>query len=88
MLNESKSPGVAPDLTNGTPCTTGGVPGEFKRWSAGRRNEVVLHLLGGEPVDAAAYEVPLPVKKPASWRDRTLTGTDAGLKERANDASP
>ena len=66
----------------------GGEPGaaaEVKRWSAGRKREVVLRLLRGEPVDAISREVSVPIYKLEQWRDRALAGIDAGLKEREND---
>jgi predicted nucleic acid-binding Zn-ribbon protein len=55
------------------------------RWSAGRKKAVVLRLLRGEPVDAVSREVAVPIYKLEQWRDRALTGIDAGLKEREND---
>ena len=57
----------------------------MKRWSAGRKKEVVLRLLRGEPVDAISREVSVPIYKLEQWRDRALAGIDAGLKEREND---
>ena len=46
---------------------------------------MVLRLLRGEPVDAVSREVAVPIYKLEQWRDRALTGIDAGLKEREND---
>lgn len=57
----------------------------MKRWSTGRKKEVVLRLLRGEPVDAISREVSVPIYKLERWRDRALSGIDAGLKEREND---
>ncbi len=88
MLNESKMGGVAPSSAEGARSATGGEPGaaaEVKRWSAGRKKEVVLRLLRGEPVDAVSREVSVPIYKLERWRDRALAGIDAGLKEREND---
>jgi len=59
MLNESKMGGVAL-----------GAAAEVKRWSAGRKKEVVLRLLRGEPVDAISREVSVPIYKLERWRDR------------------
>jgi hypothetical protein len=56
-----------------------------RRWSAGRKKEVVLRLLRGEPVDTVSREVAVPIYKLEQWRDRALAGIDAGLKEREND---
>jgi hypothetical protein len=51
-----------------------------KRWSTGRKKEVVLRLFRGEPVDAISREVAVPIYKLELWRDRALAGIDAGLK--------
>ena len=58
---------------------------EIKRWSAGRKKQVVLRLLRGEGVDALSREVAVPIYRLEEWRDRALAGIDAGLKEREND---
>ena len=88
MLNESKVGRVAPGSAEGERSATGGEPGaaaEVRRWSVGRKKEVVLRLLRGEPVDAVSREVAVPIYKLERWRDRALAGIDAGLKEREND---
>ena len=88
MLNESKMGGIAPGSAEGARSATGGEPGaaaEVKRWSAGRKKEVVLRLLRGEPVDAVSREVSVPIYKLERWRDRALAGIDAGLTEREID---
>jgi transposase len=88
MLNKKDGSGVAPGSLEGARSATGGEPGaavEVKRWSAGRKKEVVLRLLRGEPVDAISREVSVPIFKLEQWRDRALAGIDAGLKEREND---
>ena len=56
-----------------------------KRWSAGRKKEVVLRLLRNEPVDDRSREVSVPIYKLEQWHDRSLAAIDAGLKEREND---
>jgi transposase len=97
MQKEMKVEGVAPDLPEGARSATGGKAGaaaEVKRWSAGRKKEVVLRLMRGEPVlrlmrgepvDAVSRDVAVPIYKLEQWRDRALAGIDAGLKEREND---
>jgi len=88
MLNNKDGSGVAPGALEGARSATGSEPGaavEVKRWSAGRKKEVVLRLLRGEPVDALSREVAVPIFKLEQWRDRALAGIDAGLKEREND---
>ncbi len=88
MVKKSEVDGVAPGLPEGARRATGGEPGaaaEVKRWSAGRKKEVVLRLLRNEPVDDISREVAVPIYKLEQWRDRALAGIDAGLKEREND---
>ncbi len=88
MLKESEVDGVAPGSLEGARRATGGEPGaaaEVKRWSAGRKKEVVLRLLRNEPVDDLSREVSVPIYKLEQWCDRALAGIDAGLKEREGD---
>jgi len=88
MLNKKDGSGVAPGSLEGARSATGSEPGaaaEVKRWSAGRKKEVVLRLLRNEPVDDLSREVSVPIYKLERWRDRALAGIDAGLKEREND---
>jgi hypothetical protein len=88
MSKEVDAGGVAPGSLEGARRATGGEPGaaaEVKRWSSGRKKEVVLRLLRNEPVDDLSREVSVPIYKLELWRDRALAGIDAGLKEREND---
>lgn len=88
MLKRKDAGGVAPGSLEGARSATGGEPGaaaDVKRWSAGRKKAVVLRLLRGEAVDAVSRDVSVPIYKLERWRDRALTGIDAGLKEREND---
>jgi len=88
MQKQKDASGVAPGSLEGARSATGSEPGaaaEVKRWSAGRKKEVVLRLLRGEPVDALSREVSVPIYKLEQWRDRALAGIDAGLREREND---
>ena len=88
MKKELKVGGVAQGLQEGARSATGGEPGAAAivgRWSAGRKKAVVLRLLRGESVEAVSREVAVPIYKLEQWRDRALTGIDAGLKEREND---
>lgn len=88
MLKVKNASGVAPGSLEEARSATGGEPGaaaEIKRWSAGRKKEIVLRLMRGEPVDAISREVSVPMYKLEQWRDRALAGIDAGLKEREND---
>ena len=88
MLNESKVDGVALGGLEGARSATGSAPSaaaEVKRWSAGRKKQVVLRLLRGESVDALSRELAVPIFRLEEWRDRALAGIDVGLKEREND---
>lgn len=88
MLNKDDASRVAPGSPEGARSATRGEPGaaaEVKRWSAGRKQEVVLRLLRGELVDALSREVGVPIYKLERWRDRALAGIDAGRKERESD---
>lgn len=88
MLKKKDARRVASGSAEGARSATGGEPGaaaEVRRWSAGRKKEVVLRLLRGEAVDALSREVSVPIYKLEQWRDRALAGIDAGLKERESD---
>ena len=88
MLNEMEVGGVALGALEGARSVTGSAPSaaaEVKRWSAGRKKQVVLRLLRGESVDALSRELAVPIFRLEEWRDRALTGIDVGLKEREND---
>ena len=61
MQKEMEASGVAPGSPEGARSATGGEAGaaaEVRRWSAGRKKEVVLRLLRGESVDAISREEP------------------------------
>ena len=54
-------------------------------WSAGRKKQVVLRRLRGEPVDAISRELAVPGWRLEEWHDRALAGIEVGLKEREDD---
>jgi transposase len=81
------SPGEAEGARRATGDSPGGAralgplePGQ--RWSAGRKREVVLRLLRGEPVDALSRELGVETYRLEEWKQRALTGIDASLRER------
>jgi transposase len=82
MRNELRIGGVALD---GALSATGSQMAEIKRWSAGRKRQVVLRLLRGESVDALSRELAVPIYRLEEWRERALAGMDVGLKERDGD---
>jgi len=55
-----------------------------KRWSAKRKQEVVLKLLRGEILDALSRETCQPASVLSNWRDEILEGGAAALKRRTN----
>ena len=58
-------------------------PGQ--RWTAARKREVVLRILGGESMDKLSRELGVEIYRLSEWRDRALAGIDAGLKSRRTD---
>ena len=56
-----------------------------KRWSAKRKQEVVLRLLRGESLDELSRETGQPAAVLSSWRDEFLQGGVAALKRRTDD---
>jgi len=48
--------------------------GEVRRWSASRKQEVVLRLLRGESLEEVSREVRVPVSRLEEWRSRFLEG--------------
>jgi transposase len=56
--------------------------GREVRWSARRKEEVVLRLLRGEGLDALARETGRPAGQISAWREEFLTAGREGLKSR------
>ena len=52
------------------------------RWSARRKEGVVLRLLRGESLDALARETRQPAGRIAAWREEFLAAGREGLKSR------
>ncbi len=52
------------------------------RWSARRKEQVVLRLLRGESLDLLARETGQPAGRIASWREEFLAAGREGLKSR------
>ena len=52
------------------------------RWSARRKEELVLRLLRGEPLDALARECGQPAGAISRWREDFLASGREGLKAR------
>src|SRR5664280_1092210 len=77
----------APGDAEGGRRPTGAAPGAapVKRWTVGRKREVVLRLLRGETLDAVSRDVGVPMYRLAKWRDRALLAMTAGLYEGPGD---
>jgi transposase-like protein len=56
------------------------------RWSARRKELLVLRLLRGESLDLLARETGQPAGRIASWREEFLEGGREGLKSRPRPA--
>jgi transposase len=56
--------------------------GREVRWSARRKEEVVLRLLRGEGLDALARETGQPAGRISAWREEFLAAGREGLKSR------
>ena len=56
------------------------------RWSARRKEQVVLRLLRGESLDLLARETGQPAGRIASWREEFLAAGREGLKSRPRPA--
>ena len=72
-----------PELPGGWCDERGLAPGQ--RWSVARKREVVLRLLRGESVEGLSRELGVEIYRLEKWRDKGLSGIDAGLKEREGD---
>jgi len=91
MSRKSRSEGVTPSHTQGARRATGGSDGSGgalgpgQRWSAGRKREVVLRMLRGEPLDGLSRELSVEIYRLEQWRDRALAGLEAVLKDCPDD---
>lgn len=60
-------------------------PGQ--RWSVGRKREVVLRLMRGEPIELLSRELGVAVFKLEHWRQKAEAALEGALKEREADAA-
>ena len=54
-----------------------------ERWSVQRKQEVVLRLLRGEPLDQVSRETQVPAHELEMWQRRFLEGGQRGLRTTA-----
>jgi transposase len=89
MSRKSRGKGDTPTGTKGARRATGesggGALRPGQRWSAGRKREVVLRVLRGESLDSLSRELGVEIYRLEEWRDKALSGLDAGLKDRSDD---
>jgi transposase len=75
--------GKKPERTP-TPEHTAGPPELPERWSVQRKQEVVLRLLRGDPLDQVSRETQVPVHELESWQRRFLEAGQRGLRTKAD----
>jgi hypothetical protein len=81
------SPGQRDASQGGTPpaANRSGPLAPGRRWSAGRKREVVLRLLRGEAAELLSRELAVPVYKLEQWRAKAEAALDGALKDRAGE---
>ena len=62
-----------------------GAPARERRMTARRKQEAVLRVLRGEPLETVARELRVTVAELSGWRDAFLEAGAASLKSRARD---
>ncbi|MDK1020929.1 MAG: IS3 family transposase [Candidatus Hydrogenedentes bacterium] len=56
-----------------------------QRWTVRRKQEAVLRLLGGEPVELLSRELGIEVYRLEAWHEKAMSGIEMSLKERKGD---
>jgi transposase-like protein len=56
-----------------------------KRWTAGRKKEIVLRLLKGEAIDGLSREFGVDIGQLESWRETVLERMELILKDRSDE---
>jgi hypothetical protein len=74
-----RSPSGATPIAGGDPLPPNG------RWSVRRKSEVVMRMFAGESIDSLSRELGVERYRLERWRDKALSGMEAGLKERRGD---
>jgi len=60
-------------------------PAGVRRWSVARKQEVVLRLLRGEPIENLSRELGVEIYRLEEWRRKALLGMETALRERMGD---
>lgn len=58
----------------------------FKRWTAGRKLEVVVRFLRGESLESLSREIGVAASQIEEWHQAVLRGGENALKSRTGDA--
>lgn len=56
-----------------------------KRWTAGRKKEAVLRLLGGEAVDSLSRELGIEIGQLEAWKASVVERMELLLKDRSDE---
>ena len=56
-----------------------------KRWSAGRKMEVVLRHIRGESLETLSREIGIAASQIEQWHQKMIKGMEMSLKNREND---
>jgi transposase-like protein len=67
------------------PGASGDLAPQLGRFSARRKQEIVLHVFRGEPLETVSREVGVTAATLSAWRDQFLFGGTAALKARQPD---
>ena len=59
--------------------------GDYKRWTAGRKMEVVLRHMRGESLDALSREIGVAASQIEEWHQAALRGLEGSLKCRSGE---
>jgi transposase-like protein len=79
-------PGVgAAAGTSGASSGASSLRAPGQRWTAARKQEVVLRLLRGESLEALSRELGVEPYRLAGWREKALLGIATALKGRSGD---
>ena len=82
-MTDGKSGGDAGAETSGIGAAA--ASGRERRMTAGRKRDVVLRVLRGEPLEIVARELSVTAADVSCWRDAFLEGGAGSLKSRARD---
>lgn len=83
MTSDDRSGGAPGAESSG--IAAAGAPGRERRMTANRKQEAVLRVLRGEPLEVVARDLRVTAADLSGWRDAFLEGGAASLKSRPRD---